>query len=290
MSRINSFYCRQSAMKLASLSENEMTDENRNDLREYNNAARKLDTCKRLHVPQSFKEDLDIELQHIGAYDEDRQSGGVVSDKIVQAKFEADYIMGYRVQNNISSCVYSSDGDMNTLCSPLSLCVRDFGEEKGSMKRTREDDDICSPVLVYEVTGCSNTLMDEIKQYIDKTLMENGIKSESRRQWLMMNLITKRVNGKELYDWNFNFEVLQNCFRQNLILVPQDALTCNSVYPKKTLFIGSPISNYIPRDSHDEIKKYFPQAEFVYIDGAGHWVQADKPKEFISVVLKFLVS
>ena len=129
-----------------------------------------------------------------------------------------------------------------------------------------------------------------IKEYIDKTLMENGIKSESRRQWLMMNLITKRVNGNEVYDWNFNFEVLQKCFRENLILVPQNALASGTVYPKKSLFIGSPISNYIPRDSHNEIKKYFPQAEFVYIDGAGHWVQADTPKEFISVVLKFLVS
>ena len=149
-----------------------------------------------------------------------------------------------------------------------------------------------SAISKVDLTYMAEKQLDRlaIKQYIDETLMENGIKSESRRQWLMMNLITKRVNGKELYDWNFNFEVLQNCFRQNLILVPQDALTCNSVYPKKTLFIGSPISNYIPRDSHDEIKKYFPQAEFVYIDGAGHWVQADKPKEFISVVLKFLVS
>ena len=91
-------------------------------------------------------------------------------------------------------------------------------------------------------------------------------------------------------DWNFNFDVLQNSLRPNLILVPQDALTCDSIYPKKTLFIGSPISNYIPRDSHDEIKQYFPNAEFVYIDGAGHWIQADKPKEFISVVLKFLAS
>ena len=149
-----------------------------------------------------------------------------------------------------------------------------------------------SAISKVDLTYMAEKQLDRlaIKQYIDETLMENGIKSESRRQWLMMNLITKRVNGKELYDWNFNFEVLQNCFRQNLILVPQDALTCDSVYPKKTLFIGSPISNYIPRDSHDEIKKYFPQAEFVYIDGAGHWVQADKPKEFISVVLKFLVS
>ena len=149
-----------------------------------------------------------------------------------------------------------------------------------------------SAISKVDLTHMVKKNMDRlaIKQYIDETLMENGIKSESRRQWLMMNLITKKVGGQELYDWNFNFDVLQNSLRPNLILVPQDALTCDSVYPKKTLFIGSPISNYIPRDSHDEIKKYFPNAEFVYIDGAGHWIQADKPKEFTSVVLNFLAS
>ena len=149
-----------------------------------------------------------------------------------------------------------------------------------------------SAISKVDLTHMVRKNMDRlaIKQYIDETLMANGIKNESRRQWLMMNLISKKVEGKDLYDWNFNFDVLQNSLRPNLILVPQDALTCDSVYPKKSLFIGSPISNYIPRDSHDEIKKYFPQAEFVYIDGAGHWIQADKPKEFISVVLKFLVS
>ena len=64
----------------------------------------------------------------------------------------------------------------------------------------------------------------------------------------------------------------------------------NDPFSKKTLFVGSPISDYIPKNSHNEIRKYFPQAEFVYIDGAGHWVHADKPKEFIKIVVQFLVS
>ena len=159
-------------------------------------------------------------------------------------------------------------------------------------KGIRDIERFLSAISKVDLTHMVKKNMDRlaVKQYIDETLMENGIKSESRRQWLMMNLISKKVEGNELYDWNFNFDVLQNCFRQNLILVPPDALTYGSAYYKKSLFIGSPISDYIPRDSHDKIKKYFPQAEFVYIHGAGHWVQADKPKEFISVVLKFLVS
>ena len=127
-----------------------------------------------------------------------------------------------------------------------------------------------------------------IKRYLDEKLKDGGIKDESRRQWLIMNLVCiTTIDGREEYDWNFNLEVLKSCFRPNLTLLPQDALESNPFH-KKTLFIGSPLSNYIPQDSHEEIRKHFPLAEFHYIDGAGHWVQADKPKEFIKVVLKFL--
>jgi esterase len=34
----------------------------------------------------------------------------------------------------------------------------------------------------------------------------------------------------------------------------------------------------------------FPLAKFVSIEGAGHWVQAEKPQEFVSEVLRFLDS
>ena len=123
----------------------------------------------------------------------------------------------------------------------------------------------------------------EIKRYLDEKLNENGIKSESKRQWVIMNLVYRETHGIKEYDWNFNFSVLRKSFRPSLTLVPPEILTNNS-FLKKTLFIGSPISDYIPQNSHDEIRKYFPSAKFVYIDGAGHWVHADKPKEFIKIV------
>ena len=134
-----------------------------------------------------------------------------------------------------------------------------------------------------------NMERQEIKKYLDERLKENGIKSESKRQWVIMNLVYRDINETKEYDWNFNFSVLQKSFRPSLTLVPQDVLKNNS-FSKKTLFIGSPISDYIPQNSHDEIRNYFPSAQFVYIDGAGHWVHADKPKEFIKIVAQFLNS
>ena len=127
----------------------------------------------------------------------------------------------------------------------------------------------------------------EIKKYLDEKLKENGIKSESKRQWVMMNLVHRETHEIKEYDWNFNFSVLQKSFRPKLTILPQELLR-NNLFSKKTLFIGSPISDYIPKNSHDEIKIYFPSAEFVYINGAGHWVHADKPKEFIKIVAQFL--
>lgn len=136
----------------------------------------------------------------------------------------------------------------------------------------------------------SNKNMDRssIKKYLDEKLRQNGISSESRRQWLLMSLSSQHVNGKEEYDWNFNLEILRKCLTsQNIWLVPQNVMI-NDAFKNRALFIGSCLSNYIPRDSHDEIRKIFPLAEFVYVEDASHWVQADKPKEFLQIVLKFL--
>ena len=36
---------------------------------------------------------------------------------------------------------------------------------------------------------------------------------------------------------------------------------------------------------HPEILERFPRAEFQYIEGAGHWVHAQKPAEFLDIVL-----
>ena len=51
-----------------------------------------------------------------------------------------------------------------------------------------------------------------------------------------------------------------------------------------TLFIRGEKSNYILDSDTAEIKKHFPDSEIKTIAGAGHWVHADKPKEFAVAV------
>ena len=41
-------------------------------------------------------------------------------------------------------------------------------------------------------------------------------------------------------------------------------------------------------EDREIIISFFPEAEIVTIDGAGHWVHAEKPQEFGEVVLGFL--
>ena len=79
--------------------------------------------------------DEEAALEQVGAYFPDRRSGGSVSRRIIQAEFETDYIIAYRVRNGLTSMVFSSDSDMVALCGPNRLSIRSFKEEKGQRKR-----------------------------------------------------------------------------------------------------------------------------------------------------------
>lgn len=54
------------------------------------------------------------------------------------------------------------------------------------------------------------------------------------------------------------------------------------------LFVSGATSDYVKRADHAGILEQFPKAEFVEIDGAGHWLHAERPREFESAVRAFL--
>jgi pimeloyl-ACP methyl ester carboxylesterase len=54
-----------------------------------------------------------------------------------------------------------------------------------------------------------------------------------------------------------------------------------------TLFIRGELSNYILDEDIDELEELFPDSEIKTINGAGHWVHAEAPEEFIDIVLGF---
>jgi pimeloyl-ACP methyl ester carboxylesterase len=54
------------------------------------------------------------------------------------------------------------------------------------------------------------------------------------------------------------------------------------------LFLTGALSDYVRPAQHAAIRARFPAARFVAIDGAGHWLHADRPRDFVAAVEAFL--
>ncbi len=59
-------------------------------------------------------------------------------------------------------------------------------------------------------------------------------------------------------------------------------------FPKPVLMLRGALSEYVKPEMQPEILRLFPKAEFAEIEGAGHWLHAEKPREFQAAVEGFL--
>lgn len=105
------------------------------------------------------------------------------------------------------------------------------------------------------------------------------ISIEAVRQFLLKNLMRKPEGG---FGWRINLPVID----QSLEMI-SGGLVNDGVFEKKTLFIRGSKSDYILDDDREAMKKIFPNSTLVTME-TGHWVQAEKPEEFVQVVLSFL--
>lgn len=115
----------------------------------------------------------------------------------------------------------------------------------------------------------------EAEAYLSKHIEDKGT-----LQFLLKN-ISRTEEG--IFAWKMNLPVLWAHYQD--ILAPVSGEPFN----KPTLFIRGARSNYIKSSETALIKTLFPLAEIINIDGAGHWVHADKPKELLSVLQTFLI-
>jgi pimeloyl-ACP methyl ester carboxylesterase len=105
------------------------------------------------------------------------------------------------------------------------------------------------------------------------------ISSEAVRQFLLKNLMRKPEGG---FGWRINLPVID----QSLEMI-SGGLVNEGMFEKMTMFIRGSKSDYILDDDREAIKKIFPNSTLVTME-TGHWVQAEKPEEFVQVVLSFL--
>lgn len=83
--------------------------------------------------------------------------------------------------------------------------------------------------------------------------------------------------------WKLNLDVLE-AEMPKIIGFPE----VSGAFGGPTLFLSGAESDYVQREHRDRIKGLFPAAKFAKIPGAGHWLHAQKPREFEAAVRAFM--
>jgi pimeloyl-ACP methyl ester carboxylesterase len=83
--------------------------------------------------------------------------------------------------------------------------------------------------------------------------------------------------------WRLNLDVLE---------AEMDRITGWEEVPGRfegpTLFLSGALSSYVLPEHRERIRALFPRARFARIPGAGHWLHAERPREFEAAVATFL--
>jgi esterase len=100
------------------------------------------------------------------------------------------------------------------------------------------------------------------------------------RQFVMTNL-KRESSGR--FRWKVNLPALRRNYEE--VLREQSG---GRPYRGPSLFLSGERSNHLTPVDHPAILRLFPGAIFRVIPGAGHWVHADAPAEFLRAVVEFM--
>ena len=107
--------------------------------------------------------------------------------------------------------------------------------------------------------------------------LAHAVEDPGVRAFLLQSL---DVKGRR---WRLNLDVLEAEMER---ITGWDEI--EGVFEGPTLFLSGATSDYVQRGHRDRIRSLFPTAKFASIPGAGHWVHAEKPREFVAAVETFL--
>jgi pimeloyl-ACP methyl ester carboxylesterase len=119
---------------------------------------------------------------------------------------------------------------------------------------------------------------DEIESFLVEKIDDENI-----CRFLIKNTEREKSTGK--YRWRLNVEVLYNYLDEIVSGVNirwfEDRLPITN-YPVS--FIRGCNSSYILPEDEMVIKRIYPDAQIIDIKGAGHWLHAEKPEEFLQAI------
>ncbi len=106
------------------------------------------------------------------------------------------------------------------------------------------------------------------------------VKELGIRQFLLKNLARNEDGG---FSWKINLPVITD-----QIAEVGEPLQDDAIFDGPSLFINGEKSDYILPADRAFIQGLFPNTEFKTVQGAGHWVHAERPQAFLQVLNEFL--
>ena len=136
---------------------------------------------------------------------------------------------------------------------------------------------------IFEALDAADVGNATSREQVQAFLNERIPNDPTTIQFLMKGL--QRDGTEQHFEWKFNLPALWEHYVDIM-----DGITGLIPFNGPTLFIKGGNSDYINAGNYPDMVELFPNHQLVEIPDAGHWVQAEKPNEFIEVAEKFLLA
>ncbi|MGR3291084.1 MAG: alpha/beta fold hydrolase [Paracoccaceae bacterium] len=134
-----------------------------------------------------------------------------------------------------------------------------------------------SHTQIHLIYAMNNVDLSAVARRSDVEAQLGQIDDSMLRSFLLQSFDLKEKT------WRLNLETL--ALEMDKILgFPQ----VDGSFEGDVLFLSGSESDYVSRDHRPRIKALFPKAKFARIPGAGHWLHAEKPREFGAAVRAYL--
>ncbi len=115
--------------------------------------------------------------------------------------------------------------------------------------------------------------------------LAGAIPEERIRLFLLKNLAR---NKEGRFFWRLNVEVLRRNLPAIMAGPADDPTLAGARYEGPVLFLRGGRSPYVSDEDIPLIRRFFPKAQLVTLEDAGHWLHAERPEAFLEKITDFL--
>ncbi len=122
----------------------------------------------------------------------------------------------------------------------------------------------------------------ELSQFKNRLEIDRALEEKVSDKALRLFLLTNLEKKIDHYQWRVNLHSLIR-HADSLMSFP----SCSDNYEKDALFLCGAESEYVKDTDKVLISKLFPQCNIYHIEGASHWLHAEKPDVFSTYIKSY---